>query len=368
MNQQERIKKIKALSENPLIIKEAGLIGMFSEALSATFDPDDPKGSVAKIATSAALAYYFGLPWAIAGAILQYGFGIHVGTLLDTLSGAFAYVFNKNKDTKVDPDQAANEMADITIKETGIPNQKLNEPIGEAIVNSVALANNKHRNTLIKEAGAATVLAKWVAKSSKGGFIKTVLVKIFKALLAGAGIGVVGAAISRGVGLSGRTPSLFQSDDTKPSQTDSNRLVPTSKLPSSISLPGKISPVQRRSILGHTGPASGAGQTHHVNDADQNDQGREAWYMPNTSGDFGRTVWGWIWQIYPSMNRAVAATIYQNYMRAFAPINAEIKRFNIGSNINYAGALVRIPPKIGNKELHSVKDIVDLTLSSMVIR
>ncbi len=346
------IKNINSLSQ-PLV-KEAGLISGLAQAFSAVFNPNEPVASIAKILTNFTFGYYLGLPWAIMVAILQYGFGIHIGNVLEKLSSVVGEFFVENKGKKVNADIAADSLANKTISSLNLSEEQLNKPIDPRIIDFAS-----KQDKLIKTAVGAGWVAKQIAKS-QGGFIVRMLKIIIKALLIGGGIGVAGSALSSGI--KGLTDDVSKKETISPEPTKplSSRKRPDTQMPAART-------PRRQNILNFVGPASGKGTAYHINDANENDEGREAWYVPNTSGDFGRMVWSWIFSVYPNMRSMVAQAIQRNFLRAYAPINTAIVRFNKGQNINIPGIPIRIPNRIGNKAIHNIKDLVDIVLSSMII-
>ena len=331
-----------------ILIKEAGIIGALSSYVGTVFDKNDIVGSIAKIATNTVLAYYLGIPWAIFGAIIQYGFNIDVSDILSKLVSTVVDYFTGHGDKPVDADATADALADKTIQTAGLPSDKLEQPISEEML-SIAGFN---RNSLIKEAGAATFVASWLGKT-QGGFIKKVLFTIIKSIIIGGGLGVVGAAVAGGIrgSLPGQPAAQPETPATPEPASGNDQPVPTTRR-------------QPTSVLHYVGQSSGYGTDQHLNDADKNDTGANAWYATNDQGDFARTIWSWIFKVYPNMRRPVAVAIQQNYLRAVSPVIQTIRQFNDNMNSN----LVRMPNKINGKSITSKKDVVDVVLGLMIVQ
>jgi hypothetical protein len=328
------------------LIKEAGIVGALSEYASTVFDKNDITGSIAKIATNTILAYYLGIPWAIFGAILQYGFDIDVSDIISKLVTVLVDFFKGNGDKPVNPDATAEELADKTIKDAGLSDTQLEQPITDEVLNASGAYSN---NNLVKEGGAIGFAASWLGKT-QGGFIKKILVTIIKSIILGGGIGIVGAGVASGI---------------RGTQSPTTPATPAGQPVAGQPATGQPAVDQpRTNILNYVGSPSGYGMEPHLNDADKDDVGTNAWYAPNDQGDFARTIWSWLFKIYPNMRQAVAMAIQKNYLRAVAPVMQTIAQFNDDMNAN----LVRIPNKINNKPMTSKKDVVDAVLGLMIVQ
>jgi len=364
MDIEKRIKIIKALNSDYEIQKEAGLFTAITSVIGASFsdvfNPDDISGSLMKIATTAVMGYFFGIWWSLATAVLQYGFGIDIKVILQTinsvLSSFISTVFNSGTQNQVNTDKASEELTDEVMIASNITGPQLEEPIGNMITAA-------QKDMLVKEAGIGG-LAKLFGGSlkgfmtvSSGGFIRKVIGTIIKGLLAGAGIGVGASALMRGVSPSSNSSSETIGLPEISFNRNDSREVGTKKQ--------RDTRKANKTLRHYVGRSSGAGETPHINDANDKDEGSEAWYMPNNSGDFGRTLWNWVFDIYPDMNNSAEDILYGNFVNVYDSIKPDFYKYNDRSVLNTSGSVVRIPKTIKGKRVQTVKNIVDIILDSI---
>jgi len=360
LNIEKRIKILKALTESKEIQKEAGMFTAITSIIGAAFgdvyNPEDVSGSLMKIATTAAMGYFFGMWWSIATAVLQYGFGIDIKVILTTITSVlskFIYtVFGSGKQDTVDVDRASEQLTEEVMTESNISGLELDEQIGNIIT-------AEHKNMIVKEAGLGGLTRmfggslKSFMTTSSGSFLKKIIGTIIKGLLIGSGIGVGTAAVIRG---------------TKPGARNLSETLPVPDIfkdkKNVIKSKVKTTP---KSIINYVGKPSGAGISYHQNDADKNDEGSEAWYIPNNSGDFGKVVWNWIFTIYPDISKTAEQLLHSNFMQVYNSIKQDFYKYNKNKNLNMAGTYVRIPKTIKGKRIHTVKDIVDVVLNSITV-
>lgn len=354
MDIDKRIKILKAINTPYDIEKEAGLFTAITSVIGASFsdvfNPDDISGSLMRIATTAAMGYFFGVWWSIATAVLQYGFGIDIKTILTSinyiLSKFISTVFSSGKQNEVDVDKATEQLTTKIMEASNISGSKLDEPI-ENIVN----ADQQYQ--LIKQAGIGSWFLKGslkgFMKTTSGGFLRKLIGTIIKGLLVGAGIGVGTAAVMRGT-----KPGVKNLSETIPVPFGDNSEKSVSK---------SIQKKHRKSIQDYLGAPSNEGRTYHVNDADIEGEGSEAWYIPNNTGDFGETIWNWIFTIYPNASPSAEQIVYNNFLQIYSSIKSDFMKYNERVNLTNSGNYVRIPKTIKGKRIHTIKDIVDLILS-----
>jgi hypothetical protein len=355
----KRIKILKALNEDCYIKKEAGMFtaitSLISAAFSDVFNPNDISGSLMKIVTTATMGYFFGFWWSALTAILQYGFGVDLETILTTinniLSKFISTIFNNNQQDKVNVDKASEQLTEEVLKQSNISGPTLEEPVGNFIT-------AEQQNFIIKEAAGAGLLSKVFSgglkgfmRSSSGGFIRRIIGTLIKGLLVGAGIGVGTSAVLRGT-----KPRQYTKEDsdtiTQPEKEDVSSERDNSK---------------KRTLKYYAGPFSGQGKTYHLNNANKDGEGNEAWYIENKTGDFGKTIWNWIFTVYPNMNKKAEAILYDNFMRIYNSLKKEFLQYNNQKSLNAFGEYVRIPKTLQGKRIHTIKDIVDLILESLIL-
>jgi len=362
----KRIKILKAINEPYDIEKEAGLFtaitSVIGAAFSDVFNPEDISGSLMKIATTAVMGYFFGIWWSIATAVLQYGFGIDIKVILTTinsiLSKFISTVFSSGTQREVDVDRASEELTAEVMDAANVSGPSLDEPIGNVIT-----ADQQYE--LVKQGGIGGLARlfggslKGFMQTTSGGFLKKIIGTIIKGLLVGSGIGVGTAAVMRGTKPGARNLSeTLPVPDILPDFGDAKETVPTPKR-----TPQRIG----KSVKSYVGRPSNEGRTYHVNDADVNGEGTEAWYIPNNTGDFGRTIWGWIFAIYPDAPPAAEQIIYNKFIPVYNSMKSDFLKYNERANLNTAGSYVRIPKTIKGKRVHTVKDIVDIILDSIKV-
>lgn len=352
----KRIELLESISSNELK-KEAGMFSAITSIISSVFSDvfniNDISGSLMRIATTAVMGYFFGIWWSIATAILQYGFGIDIEVILNTivsvLSKFISTVFNSNKQDEIDVDKASEQLADEVMKTSNVSGPTLEEPIGNIIT-----ANKKE--SLIKEAGIGSKLfgssLKAFMTTSSGGFLKKLIGTIIKGLLVGSGIGVGTAAAMRSI---------------KPGQHASSETIalPEISLNRKDRHPKETKKNTSKSLRSYMGPPSGEGKSYHLNDADENSEGQEAWFIPNKTSDFGRTIYNWIFAVYPDISNSAETILYDNFMKVYNSIKRDFNRYNKNMELYTNGAYVRIPKTINGKRIHTVKDIVDIILDSI---
>jgi len=355
----KRIKILKAINEPYDIKKEAGLFTAITSVIGASFsdvfNPNDISGSLMKIATTAVMGYMFGMWWSIATAVLQYGFGIDIKTILtvinDVLSKFISTVFSSGNHKEIDVDRTTENLTTEVMDLSNISGPKLEEPIGNIIT-----ANQQ--NEFIKQAGIGSKLLggslKAFMKTTSGGFLRRLIGTIIKGLLVGSGIGIGTAAVIRG---------------TKPGAKSLTETLPVSSILPDFENKEEKSDKRMvsKSLINYVGRPSNEGRTYHVNDADVEGEGTEAWYIPNNTGDFGKTIWNWIFVVYPNMPPSAEQIIYNNFVQIYSSILSDFLNYNEKEKLNVYGSYVRIPKVIKNKSIHTIKDIVDIILNSIKV-
>lgn len=342
-------------ANDPIIVEAfdlSSVFGALSKAVSGMIDKNDIAGSILQIIADGLITMYGGVWWGLASAILNYGFGINIKTVWTALKRVFTSFFKSGKAQSVTPanlDSVADGLTKQTMSLIPLPEDKADKPLAEIFEESpeiLSTGSYYNNGELVKVAFGIGTIAGWIGELTTKGFFDDLLENTIKALLKGAGVGIVGSSAAKGLGLGGGGSA----------GTTSTALPPDTSVPPTTQ--GKKIDVMR-----YIGTPSGKGQSEYANDADENGDGEKMWMLPNNTGTFEELMFGWFEKIYSNCPTNLKSIIYKNFNQAAATVRKQFEKFNANTDIDSVGAYIRVPNNFTN-----VKQIVDSILSIFVAK
>ncbi len=311
------------------------LVNTLVSSIKNLIDPQNPITSVLQIITEGFIFSKWGWAAGIIATILDKVFNVNIKTLFATIRSSLGSFMPNNINKPVNIEEVSNMLTNDVLSKNNISSQEANKSFEQILQEQPEIQQQAQliQLSLIKHSSMDKI-AFFGAISKMGlfGIIKAII----KAALIGAGFSAAGNV-------------MVSTVKDKPEN-----------LPAT-----ETSQIQSQKFISF-GEASGLGQKYFANDADIEETKGSAWYIPAING-LDIFIYDWIFEIYPNMPENIKNIVDRNIKRILPIIKREFYKWNPSTNIDMPNE-VRVPTNIGKTELHSVKDIVDLTLSILPIK
>ena len=343
MNKKSRIKLIKDINKQALL-KQADIAEILSSNFSSIIDKDHPYESILKIISTGVITRTFGLPWGVITAVLGTA-GIDINSVFSKLKEVLSSFFATNPTiTNDNVDTHATNLANQVLQHSSISQETLQTELQPAEANELYFLK-KYAGPI--DSGVFSTLKSVLGLTSKtgrfsfGGLLSSILFAVIKSLFIGGGLTLGAEYLASKI-----------RDKGKPAEQTSTQTIQQDQ-----SKPKETSLLQYIKSITHS---SGKGEVIHKNDSDVNNKGNYAWYVPS-NGDLSKTLYNWIFEIYPEIPNNMEDVISENYSKVINPLLAIIQKWN-SENIKQLQE-VRIPNSFITR-----KQIVDYILSSFILQ
>ena len=346
MNKKSRIKLIKDINKQALL-KQADVAELLSSNFSSIIDKDHPYESILKIISTGVITRTFGLPWGIITVVLGTA-GIDINSIFSKLKEVLSSFFATNPTiTNDNVDSHATNLANQVLQHSSISQETLQTELQPAEASQLDFLKKYAApidSGMFSKLTSVLGLASKTGKFSFGGLLSGILFAVIKALFIGGGLTLAAEYVASKIRDKGKPAEQSSSSTTQTNTQDQSK-------------PKETSLLQYIKSITHS---SGKGEVIHKNDSDINNKGNYAWYVPS-NGDLSKTLYNWIFEIYPEIPNNVEDVISENYSKVINPLLSIIQKWN-SENINQLQE-VRIPNNFITR-----KQIVDYILSSFILQ